>query len=198
MTQAAIWTVDAFYQALKAGQLNDEKQYEILDGELIEMTSPTFIHQWIAKRLSRLIDDFVAQDGTTIIAPMDVILSNEDKPQPDLIYLSKSRFNIVRINGRVRGTPDLLVEISSPSTAASDRIRKRRIYEEAGVPEYWLIDPESETAQVLKLENGRYVEVAQAARRLESAAVLPGFSIELAKLFETPEGIEDGTDEDEE
>lgn len=199
MTQTITWTVAAYYQALKAGQLNDEKQYEILDGELVEMTSPILIHQAIGLTLAFLLKSFAKDKnlGHVMVAPMDVILSNENKPQPDVIFVSKSRFNILKKRGRVRGTPDLLVEISSPSTGGTDRVRKRRTYEEAGVLEYWLIDAESETAQVLKLENGQYVEVAQAAGRLASAVVLPGFSVALAELFELPEGIEDGTDEDE-
>lgn len=191
MTQAAVWTVEAYHRAEQEGKLDETKYYEILDGELIEVASPKLMHQWVVQTLFFLIKQFaMARDlGIPIISPFDVILSQTQKPQPDLIFVSKSQMNIVDLYGWVNGAPNLLVEVSSPSTKVRDRKKKRRIYEEAGVLEYWLIDVKKQTAQVLKLENGRYVEHKLPTGRLESAGVLAGFSIELTELFSYPVGI---------
>ncbi len=191
MTQTATWTVSEYYRALAEGRLNPELYYEILNGELVVMPSPKFVHQQIVKLLSRAMDDFVEANelGLVIFAPMDVILSELQKPQPDIIFVSKARLNIIRKNGYVHGAPDLLVEILSPSTAQKDRTDKRRIYAQAGIPEYWLIDSHNQTVQVLRLEAGSYIEVAQPQGRLVSEGVLAGFSIELSEIFALPDGL---------
>lgn len=199
MTQTAIWTVEAYFRAVEAAQLEEAKLYELVDGELLEMASPPVIHQLISRTLFTSIDKFVVERklGETLFAPVDVVLSPTQKPIPDLVFVSNERLDIVDYYSTIQGAPDLLVEILSPSTADHDRTRKRRIYSEAGVLEYWLIDIETQSVQVLKLENGSYSEAVQPQGRLKSAAVLPGFSLELAQLFRLPERTKSTKQEEE-
>ncbi len=191
MTQTATWTVKEYYKALAEGRLNNELYYEILDGELIVMPSPKFVHQNISANLNDRLRYFVREHelGIVIYAPMDVILSELQKPQPDIIFVSKARMGIIRKNGYVHGAPDLVVEILSPSTAQKDRLDKRRIYAQAGVAEYWLINSYTQTVQVLRLEDGEYVEVAQPEGQLVGAGSLKGFEVELNEIFALPDGL---------
>ena len=152
-------------------------RYEILDGESYVSVAPSKRHQRLLRRLLRLIDDHVgpAGLGEVFFAPVDVWLSDEDRTQPDLVYLSADRLSIYgeRI---VEGAPDLLVEVASPSTRVADLVAKRRHFEHNGVREYWIADPDSKTLTILCLTDGRYVE----HRR---SLVLPGVTTDVPALM---------------
>ena len=191
MTQVSSWTIQAYRQALTSGRLDPAQRYEIIDGELLPMSPPLFLHQWVAKILFRLLDRFVLnQDlGEVFFAPLDVVLSDIQKPQPDLLFVAKDRLNIIHRFGTIEGAPDLIIEILSSSTAKADQNRKRQIYETAGVKEYWLIDTDKQTATVLSLQANLFVEIEQTTNRLSSAVVLKGFEVALSDLFDLPLGI---------
>lgn len=191
MTQVSSWTIQAYRQALIHGRLDPAQRYEIIDGELVPMSSPLFLHQWVAKILFRLLDRFVLnQDlGEVFFAPLDVVLSETQKPQPDLLFVAKDRLSIIHRFGTIEGAPDLIVEILSSSTAKADQNRKRQIYEAAGVKEYWLIDTDKQNATVLSLQAECFVEIEQATNTLSSAVVLKGFEVALSDLFDLPFGI---------
>ncbi len=159
---------------------DDGMRYELLDGELYVSAAPSKRHQRLLRRLLRLIDDHVgpagpAGLGEVFFAPVDVWLSDGDRTQPDLVYLSADRLSLYgeRI---VEGAPDLLVEVASPSTRVADLVAKRNRFEHIGVREYWIADPDARTLTILCLTDGRYVEHSR-------SLVLPGLSIDVPTLI---------------
>ena len=161
----------------------DDERYELIDGELIIMTSPTALHQELLKKLAAAFMVLESRGlGTMFFAPLDVILSNFDVVQPDLIFISNARAHIIR--EYIRGAPDLLIEILSPSTERRDRIVKRDLYARHGVREYWLIDPYAKTATVLILgANGYNTHAVFGEGDALTSPTLPGFALDLSELF---------------
>lgn len=160
----------------------DNRRREVIDGELIVSPSPTDRHQDIVGRLFRVIADYLdhARLGRVFIAPLDTILEHEQVLQPDVLYISKARAAIV--DRWVYGAPDLAVEILSESTRRRDEVRKRQLYEQFGVSEYWIVDPEADHVIVYRLADGRYGE-GLAIRETLTTPLLPGLEIDLARLF---------------
>ena len=164
--------------------LPDDERCELIDGELIPMPSPKKIHQrlildlsWILRRLEEM------GLGELFIAPFDVILSRFNVVQPDLIFVSSARAHIIT-EDNIRGAPDLLVEILSPSTAGYDRTTKRNLYARHGVPEYWLVDPYAKTITVLLLgANGYDTYAVFGEGDILTSPTLPGFALNLSELF---------------
>lgn len=139
---------------------DDGKRYEILEGELYMTPSPMTRHQLIAFRLSHVIGTYLEAHpiGTGLAAPCDVILSETDVVQPDLfIVLHGSVARITEKN--VQGPPDSVVEILSPGTSARDRELKRKRYEHFKVREYWLVDPDGNSVEILALQADRFVRL---------------------------------------
>ena len=132
-------------------------RYQLLDGEMILAPSPTQKHQTLLANLYRMVYGFVAESelGRVWFAPLDVVLSNHDVAQPDLMFVSNERAGIVT-EANVQGAPDLVVEIISPPTAGYDQGYKRALYARHEVREYWLIDPDAETVEVLVLVGGNF------------------------------------------
>jgi len=159
--------------------------YELIDGELIEMPSPTPEHQRIVTRLGAKMLNFADEHelGEVFVAPLDTHLTETDAYQPDVLFISDERRDIV--GDRIEGAPDLVVEVLSPSTGYYDLTRKRRVYAETGVREYWIVDPKEQTIRVLERPGGEQFE-ARSETRDEDAAVhsgvLDGFSVRLAEL----------------
>jgi Uma2 family endonuclease len=158
---------------------------ELWDGELIISPSPSFFHQKIVIRVSRWLDDWVTQRnlGEVIVSPLDMVLSPHRVTQPDIGFIAKDRLSII---GRViNGPVDLAIEVISLGNRNRDRIEKRDLYEQYGVKEYWIIDPEAETVDVLWLENGRYqLFMRSGAGQLASSRVLPGFELPVTSIFQ--------------
>ena len=138
----------------------EDKRYELLDGELLMTPAPAEIHQRISILLGWRLLQFVTENGLGRVyqAPFDVVLSDMDVVQPDLLFISNARAHIVTA-ANVQGAPDLVVEILSPSTAERDRTLKRRLYARHGVSEYWIVDTEAGSVEVLLLREGGF-EVA--------------------------------------
>lgn len=174
-------------------QLPDEEcfSYEVLDGKLIREPAPTVQHQRVSRRLQfALISYLSAHDpeGEVLDAPIDVTLSDINVCRPDLIYISGKNRGIVE-EKRINGAPHLVVEILSPSTRAKDRIRKRRIYERAEVPHYWIVDPADKVMEAYALTNGAYVLRSSACEDEQFAhADFPGFTLSLTDLWK-PHGF---------
>lgn len=165
---------------------DDGKRYELIDGELIEMTSPEAIHQRLLGRLFRVLDDFVTDRdlGEVFVAPLDVRFAPPNTVQPDLVYLSYARFGVVE-SRPIDGVPDLIVEILSPSTREYDEGRKAQLYERFGVPEYWLVDAEQRAIRGKALVDGRYEPMTQEGDVFRSR-LLAGLVIEVGSLFAPP------------
>jgi Uma2 family endonuclease len=135
----------------------DGKRYQIIGGKLFRMPAPVPYHQIVLSNIEDIIRNFIKKLdlGTLIIAPCDVVLSDEDVVQPDLFFISKEREYIIE-DKNIRGAPDLIVEILSPRSDYLDRKVKVELYEEYGVKEYWLVDPDRKEVEVLTLTREGY------------------------------------------
>ena len=166
-------------------QLPSDIRAEVLDGELLMCASPNLRHQRISRQIEIPLCHWVEEKGLgeVLYAPMDVVLSQYDVVQPDILYVSRERFSIL-MEKNIQGDPDLVVEILSPGDEKRDTIRKKKIYEKHGVKEYWIVDSMAETITVFCLNGGLFVEKAvyQKGQILESK-ILPEFSLRLEQVF---------------
>ena len=163
----------------------EDKRYELLDGDLIAIATPGELHQSVSAQLGWRLVQFASENnlGRVYHAPFDVVLSELDVVQPDLLYVSTERTHIITPEN-IQGAPDLVVEILSPSTAERDRTFKRVLYARYGVSEYWLVDPDSRTVTVLLLDAGAFAEVARyGAGQTLTSPTLPGFTVNLDDIF---------------
>ena len=162
-----------------------DTRYELIDGELYVAPSPTTAHQTILLELIAALRAFVKTSdlGRVFVAPLDVILSNEDVLQPDILFVSKNRENIItEIN--IQGAPDLVVEILSPGIADRDRTIKRARYFIHGVQEYWIVDPQAKTIEVLTTGQDDFETVQVYGENTSVASpVLEGLVIQLQDIF---------------
>jgi Uma2 family endonuclease len=165
---------------------NDGRRHELIDGEHIMSPSPKSKHQNAESNLTRLLGNFVRQKklGKVYPAPFDVILSEFDVVEPDLLFIAAARVGKL-VQDWVRGAPDLVIEILSESTEAIDRTLKFKQYEQFGVREYWIVDPEAEIVEVYVLRAQGYESLAKVrgGERIESK-VLPGLDFHVAEIFE--------------
>jgi Uma2 family endonuclease len=117
-------------------------------------------------------------------APLDVRLGADTALQPDVVYVANAHAAIIQ-EDYIRGTPDLVVEILSPSTAAHDRATKLPLYAQAGVGEMWIIDPQAKTVEILRLQGDKYfVEAALTGRQSLTSVCFPGWELPLQDLFD--------------
>jgi Uma2 family endonuclease len=165
---------------------NDGKRYEIIGGELFVTPSPLLRHQVALANLLYYLIDFVKKHdlGRVYPAPFDVVFSQYNVVEPDLLYVSRARSSVVT-EKNVQGAPDLAVEILSESTAKTDRTTKLKLYGRYGVAEYWLIDPAEYSAEIYRLGPGGYELAAQLdSSQSLTSPLFPGFALPLAKLGE--------------
>ncbi|HHV55675.1 MAG TPA: Uma2 family endonuclease [Firmicutes bacterium] len=164
-----------------------DKRYELIEGELLVTPSPNVEHQRILRRLTDVIERFVEGNdlGEVFFSPLDVILSDTNVVQPDLFFVAKNRLGIIT-RDNVQGPPDLIVEVLSPSTDARDRQLKRTIYSKYGVKEYWIVDPQARTVEVLRVgpewTGLALVSVIPEGGTL-TTPLLPGLAVPVAVLF---------------
>lgn len=130
---------------------DDLYQHEIYDGVHVASPPPGTEHQYVSKRMQHQLYTKIelAGHGEVYDAPTGVEIATYDVLEPDLVVVLKRHAQIIRPS-RILGIPDLVVEILSPSTRARDRGIKRERYEAAGVPEYWILDPDARTAEVYR------------------------------------------------
>ena len=157
---------------------------ELIDGEIFMAPSPRARHQRIVQRIFILLTDHVLQSGKgeVFISPFDVHLPQNHIVQPDVVFVSSGKQEIVK--DWIYGVPDLLVEVLSPESPERDAIVKRDLYAQAGVPEYWIADGAARSIQVLRLSGTRY-EAAGYFREGETltSSILPELSFPLSKVF---------------
>lgn len=170
---------------------DDGKRYELIRGEVHEIPSPSTRHQFVLQNLSISLGSHVLENrlGEVACAPLDVRLTPDSALQPDLIFVSNVRAEIIQQNF-IAGAPDLVAEILSPSTAAYDRATKLPMYAEAGVPEAWVVDPEAKSVEVLKLQGNKYlVDSTLAGSQSLVSSQFPGWKISLSELFRFPQNL---------
>ena len=164
----------------------EDKRCELLDGDLLMTPAPNLKHQEVQFELAFQLGRFIKERvlGKFFFAPCDVVLSDHDVVQPDLLFVSRERAHLLSGGDAVRGAPDLVVEILSPATAGRDRGYKRALYARHGVAEYWLVDPADETIAIHRLREGALV-VAHTFGRGQTlrSPLLAGFALDVDSVF---------------
>ena len=166
-----------------------EGVWELIDGVLTKMAEPNHDHQQLITVLQWLIRSHLvaAMPRLGILLPgIALALSQSRVAVPDLVYVRAERQHLWQ--GRIMtGSPDLVVEVLSQDRA-KDLIRNRQWYAEAGIPEYWILDPAYDTLTILELAGGQYLERAVfTARDTLTTPAIPGLSIPLTELFDDPD-----------
>ena len=165
--------------------LEGDERYELIDGELILVASPNRDHQLASMRIGYRMFSFVEENnlGWVFDAPFDVLFTDTDVAQPDLLFVSKEREDIIT-HANIQGAPDLIVEILSPSSSRRDWRDKRELYAEHGVKEYWIVDPTNRIVWVLLLKDGALVEQgAYGEGDTVTSTALEGFSVGVDEIF---------------
>jgi Uma2 family endonuclease len=158
--------------------------YEFINGIAHFMASPTTLHQECLGELYTQIKAFVKkhQLGKVFISPLDVYLSDEEYYQPDMLFVSNERKSIIQ--ERIYGAPDLVVEVLSPSNGYNDLTHKKRMYEEFGVREYWILEPLEKSVEVLfNTENGFQISSKAYSKGFVQSQILSGFAVDVEQLF---------------
>ncbi len=173
------------------GEPKDLGCYEVVDGEVIPAPSPTAEHQWVAKNLLKLLDEFVTQRqaGVVLHAPFDVVIQREPlrTRQPDLLFLSKEQGGTpenIRQLARLETAPDLIVEILSPLEERERLSEKLSDYHRLGVAEVWLVRTDERTVEVLvRMDEGwRWLGLFSTKETVKST-LLAEFNLPVSKIF---------------
>jgi len=176
------------YEDYKSLPPSETKRYELLDGELVMVPAPTTYHQRISFKLALILGLFVEEKGLGYVffAPIDVVLWEEGEcniVQPDLIFISKEREEIIK-EEEIRGAPDLVIEILSPATEKCDRFYKKSLYARHEVKEYWIVDLEKKTVEVYTLkEHGFELYGEYKSGDILKSFILEGLEIDLKEIF---------------
>jgi Uma2 family endonuclease len=158
MTGMTTIPVEEWFTADDLDSLPDDgNRYELVDGELLVTPSPDVRHQAVQLELAHALRLARPQGLRVLTAPMDVRFGPKRQVQPDVLVVRDEGLDAVR----VESVPLLVVEVLSRGTRSRDQVTKRRVYEQAGVPSYWLVDPKQPSLTVLELQGGAYVQVAR-------------------------------------
>ena len=167
---------------------DDGQRHELIDGDHYVTPCPITKHQRVSGNLHWLLRSYleVQPIGEVFYAPFDVIFSEFDVVEPDLLYMSNARAAEVLTSKNVKGTPELVVEIGSPSTRKRDETIKRRLYERSGVAEYWIVDPKLDVIRIHRRGSAgfeRPVELSLEAGDVLTTPLLPDVELPLAQIF---------------
>jgi Uma2 family endonuclease len=167
---------------------DDGKRHELIDGEHFVTPSPNIRHQTILGNLHFLMRAWLEQHpvGRVFMAPLDVVFTQFDVVEPDLLFVSKDRAADILTVKHVTGAPDIVVEIGSPSTRKRDETIKRRLYERSGVSEYWVVDPDLEVVRVYRNRGGTFeppIELRADGEDVLTSRHLEGFEMPVTRVF---------------
>jgi len=174
---------------------DDGNRYEVIDGVLYMSTAPGYQHQFVTSRLTLHVGAPLEADGIALFAhaPIGLIMERCEPVQPDFLLVRVERTAVFAPDGRIRGVPDLIAEILSPSNPEHDLVTKRAAYVRAGVPEYWILRPTTSDILVLTGPDTAIADFTEshlfgATDELVSPT-LP-IRVSVAALFELPPGVE--------
>jgi len=164
---------------------DDGRRYELYDGEVVVVPSPFPRHQRVAMHVGEVLSDHErTYGGTTLSSPIDIVLSEHDVVQPDVVYFRQERRHLIRDWEATRAVPDLAVEVLSRGTEASDRGRKMELLAKFGVPEYWIVDPVRQTLEIHVLTGAAYgLAASHNAGDAVTSPTLPALKFSMARLF---------------
>lgn len=159
--------------------------YQLIGGKFVMTPAPSTYHQSISMRLELKLATFVLEKdlGMVYDAPIDVYLGEKDTYQPDIIFIAKDRLHIIEPE-KIKGAPDLVIEILSPSTAYYDLKVKFKVYAKQRVKEYWIVDPNDQSIEVYQGEEGNFKQLQRIEKegKVESK-VLSGFEVDMNDIF---------------
>jgi len=174
------WTYDDY-----ARLPDDGWRYEVIRGDLHMSPAASARHQGVVVALVQVLHGFVHEHdlGRILLAPIDVMLPDLASPvQPEVLVVLKANRHIIR--PRVEGVPDLVIEVLSPATARHDRTTKYRLYAEAGVSEYWIIDPDAGAADIYTRRGNGFVPLGHYERGgVILSELLPGLRLPMDELL---------------
>lgn len=181
------WTYDDYACLPENGapELQTHVSYQLIEGELIVSPAPGFWHQDISMELAMRLRLHAQENdlGIVVCAPVDVVLSPTDTPQPDIVFIAKERRSIIT-EANVQGAPDLIVEIVSPTSDRRDRQTKFALYARFGVAHYWIVDPRLRLLDEYSCSGNTY-ETAREWRSDEvfTPHLFPGLEVPLNEVF---------------
>jgi Uma2 family endonuclease len=164
---------------------DDGCRYELYDGEVIVVPSPFFRHQRVASHIEHILTDYEHESGGIVVrAPFDIVFSEHNVLQPDLVFFRQERRHLLHNWEVTRAAPDLAVEVLSRSTEVRDRGRTKEILARFRVGECWIVDPAKNTIEIYVLRESSYELVAAADERAEmTSPTLPGLALQAARIF---------------
>ena len=166
--------------------LDDGERYQLIGGELVMTPGASMYHQNIEGKLYAALLAYVTAKnlGMVFIAPLDVKLTEIDVYQPDMLFVKAGRLPRGGKPGKLTVIPDMVVEVLSTSNAYDDLTRKKNMYCESGVSEYWVVDPEEETVEIL-VKRGEFYQTERFIRNpgVLGSPMFPGFEMKLEELF---------------
>jgi Uma2 family endonuclease len=174
-----LWT----YAEVMAELPETRQHVELWNGELVMSPAPHPDHQEIVLNFAYALKEFAqrGQLGKVYASPVDVVLTPRRVVQPDVLFITKARLGIIK--QYIDGVPDLAMEVISEQSWRRDRIDKKALYEQAGLPEYWIVDPDSQTIEVFALTGGVYQLHSRADKgQTANSQLLPGFAISFKVL----------------
>lgn len=164
---------------------DDNMRYEIIGGNLYMSPAPHPNHQFVLGELFATFQEHVKKNqlGRVYISPIDVVMLPFATPvQPDMLFISRDRLNIIT-ETRIEGSPDLVVEVLSPGNIAHDLETKFKAYADAGVKEYWIVDAENCTIQVNVLRGRAYAPLGQFSGDEQAfSEVLLDFKVQVSEI----------------
>lgn len=162
------------------------RRYELYDGEVSVVPAPIPLHQLVVDRLADVLKAYRSTHGGLVFfSPIDVVFSEFDVVQPDIVFFTQAREHLIDLRKPIGVAPDLVAEVLSPTTAATDRGKKMAMFARYGVREYWLADPDKRTVEVYRLAGEAYT-IAQMAVEADEvrSIVIPDLSFPARRLFE--------------
>ncbi|MEO8497188.1 MAG: Uma2 family endonuclease [Planctomycetota bacterium] len=162
---------------------DDGRRHEIIDGDHFVNPAPTMDHQRFSRRIQFQLYDQIEESGRGEVfnAPSDVQLTDHDVVQPDLIVVMRERRSILTAT-KIKGIPNLIVEVLSPSTKQYDRVLKKDLYERVGVPEYWIVLTDDHAVEQFVLRDGKYVLEGTHSVSM-TVATIENVSVDLTKVW---------------
>ncbi len=165
-------------------QLPEQDRRELIGGDFYVVPAPSFRHQHIVANLGLILSGYIRAKaiGEVLWAPFDVVLSEHDVVQPDILYISNERRHIIT-EANASGAPDLVIEVLSPSTAERDKDLKLSLYARHGVREYWIVDPNENSVDVMELSAEGFEKTTSYSSGAISSSVLPQLAVDLDDVF---------------
>ena len=149
---------------------------QVIENVLYMSPAPQYDHQRLVMIISAKIHEFVSKKklGECTPAPVDVYLDENNIYQPDIVYIDKANLSIIK-SGKVKGTPDIVIEIMSPGNENYDKVKKRKVYEACGVKEYFIIHQRSKEVIALYLKNGKFEQAKKISNKIISKLLRKSF-----------------------